>query len=292
MNYRSALDYVLSFSDYERHPGAGYAERWDLRRMEELLERLGAPHLKRRTVHVAGSKGKGSTAAMIASGTRAAGFKTGLYTSPHLHTMRERIKVSDLLITEDDFAKLVTRLKPAIERQNQGRYGELSTFEILTALGFSYFQQQGCDFQVLETGLGGRLDATNIVPHPDVCVLTSISLDHTTVLGDTLAQIATEKAGIIKPGCTVISSSQSPEAAAVIRSVCEQKEARLITIEREITWQKSDTSLAYQSLKVRGLHGKYLLKIPLLGEHTEEVLRKIGGYREDEIAAFKREGVI
>jgi len=270
MNYRSALDYVLSFSDYERHPGAGYAERWDLRRMEELLERLGTPHLRRQTVHIAGSKGKGSTAAMIAAGTEAAGFKTGLYTSPHLHTMRERIKVSDRLITEDEFARTVTQMKPAITEQNEGQYGELSTFEILTTLAFSYFEQKGCDFQVLETGLGGRLDATNVVLHPDVCVLTSISLDHTAVLGNTLAQIAAEKAGIIKPGCTVISSPQSLEAATVIRSVSEEKGARLITVGQEIIWRKTDAALNEQSLKVKGIKREYALRIPLLGEHQLE----------------------
>jgi len=270
MNYRSALDYVLSFSDYERYPGAGYAERWDLRRMEGLLERLGTPHLKRRTVHIAGSKGKGSTAAMIASGLEAAGFKTGLYTSPHLHTMRERIKVNNRLTTEDEFAQMVTRIKPTITEQNEGPYGELSTFEILTALAFSYFEQKSCDFQVLETGLGGQLDATNVVPHPDVCVLTSISLDHTAVLGNTLAQIATEKAGIIKPGCTVISSPQSLEAATVIRSVSEEKGARLVTVGQEITWRKTDAGLNEQSLKVKGIQGEYALQIPLMGEHQLE----------------------
>ncbi len=270
MNYRSALDYVLSFSDYERHPGAGYAERWDLRRMEELLERLGTPHLRRQTVHIAGSKGKGSTAAMIAAGTEAAGFKAGLYTSPHLHTMRERIKVSDRLITEDEFAQTVSRIKAAITEQNEGRYGELSTFEILTALAFSYFEQKGCDFQVLETGLGGRLDATNVVPHPDVCVLTSISLDHTAVLGDTLAQIAAEKAGIIKRGTIVISAPQSSEAEAVIRSIAEEKGARLIVVGQEVTWHKTDAGLSNQSLTVKGIQGEYALRIPLLGEHQLE----------------------
>ncbi|MFA4837297.1 MAG: bifunctional folylpolyglutamate synthase/dihydrofolate synthase, partial [Dehalococcoidia bacterium] len=130
MDYQSALDYVLSFSDYERWPGAGYAERWDLRRMEELLGRLGSPHLGRRTVHISGTKGKGSTSAMVASALTAAGFRTGLYTSPHLHTMRERINIDGEIITEAEFAAIVSGMKPAIEAQNKGRYGELSTFEI------------------------------------------------------------------------------------------------------------------------------------------------------------------
>ncbi|MDD5093540.1 MAG: bifunctional folylpolyglutamate synthase/dihydrofolate synthase [Dehalococcoidia bacterium] len=280
MDYRSALDYVLGFSDYERQPGAGYAERWDLRRMEEFLQRLGSPHLGRRTVHVAGTKGKGSTAVMIASALNASGLKAGLYTSPHLHTMRERIRVGKQFITEGEFTEAVSEMKPAIKEQNRSRFGELSTFEILTALAFCHFRKQSADIQVLEVGLGGRLDATNVVPHPDVCVITSISLDHTAVLGNTVAQIATEKAGIIKSGATVVSSRQTPEASEVIRSVCRAKGARLIMVGQEVTWvgiQDSGDSRGIetvlsrtQSFEVKGLKRNYRITIPLLGEHQME----------------------
>ncbi|MFA4837517.1 MAG: folylpolyglutamate synthase/dihydrofolate synthase family protein, partial [Dehalococcoidia bacterium] len=270
MDYQSALDYVLSFSDYERWPGAGYAERWDLRRMEELLRRLGSPHLGRRTVHISGTKGKGSTSAMVASALTAAGFRTGLYTSPHLHTIRERINIDGEIITEAEFAAIVSGMKPAIEAQNKGRYGELSTFEILTALCFSYFQKQSADFQVLEVGLGGRLDATNVVPHRDVSVITSISLDHTAVLGDTVAKIAFEKAGIIKPDTTVVISPQVPQASEVIRAVCARKGARLVAVGEDITWQSGAKNLETQSLSVKGLKGEYALTIPLLGKHQLE----------------------
>lgn len=269
MDYRKALDYVLSFADFERCPGAGYAERWDLDRMEELLERLGSPHKERKTVHIAGSKGKGSTAAMIASVLSTAGLKTGLYTSPHLHTMRERIRVDDQLITEQGFADIVSEMEPHIEVTNQNWEGTLSTFEILTALAFKHFQKSGAYFQVLETGLGGRLDATNVTI-PDVCVITSISLDHTAVLGDTIAAIATEKAGIIKPGVAVVSSPQVEEAAEVIKRECSEKGARLIKVGENITWQGQRSSLGKQSVEVRGLNGKYEFAIPLIGEHQIE----------------------
>ena len=269
MDYRKALDYVLSFADFERWPGAGYAERWDLRRMEELLVRLGSPHLSRRTIHIAGSKGKGSTAAMIASALSAAGFQTGLYTSPHLHTIRERIRVDDQLITEQEFADIVAEIKPNVEATNQGAYGELSTFEILTALAFCHFEKFGADFQVLETGLGGRLDATNVTL-PEVCVLTSISLDHTAVLGGTISEIAGEKAGIIKSGVTVISSPQVPEAEEVIRGVCVKEDARLVSVGKDVTWMGRGSTLGEQSFKVKGLKGEYELTIPLLGEHQLE----------------------
>ncbi|MBT4510826.1 MAG: bifunctional folylpolyglutamate synthase/dihydrofolate synthase [Chloroflexi bacterium] len=269
MYYQNALDYILSFADYERWPGAGYAERWDLRRMGELLERLGSPHLARKTVHIAGSKGKGSTAAMIASALSTAGFRTGLYTSPHLHTMRERIKVDDHLITEQEFADLVAELEPEVEEQNRGKYGALSTFEILTALAFLHFHKKGADFQVLETGLGGRLDATNVTI-PEVCILTSISLDHTAVLGDTISQIAAEKAGIIKSGVPVVSSPQVPEAAEVIGNVCSEKNSRLIMVGEDISWEGRESTLDKQSFEVNGLKGHYHLAIPLLGEHQLE----------------------
>ena len=270
MDYQSALRFVLSFSDYERWPGAGYAERWDLRRMEELLKRLGSPHLGRKTAHIAGSKGKGSTAAMIASGLSAAGLRTGFYTSPHLHTIRERMKINGRLITEEEFAAFVSDIRPAVEAQNKGAFGELSTFEILTALAFYYFRKLGAEAQVLETGLGGRLDATNVVPRPDVCVLTSISLDHTAVLGDTIEKIAGEKAGIIKPGVPVVSAPQFPGAMEVFRTVARARGADLIEVGRAVTWEGKGTDTVCQRLIVKGLKDIYELTIPLLGRHQLE----------------------
>ncbi len=290
MNYRQALDYVLSFADFERWPGAGYAERWDLRRMEEFLERLGSPHLNRRTIHIAGSKGKGSTAAMIAAALKTAGFRTGLYTSPHLHTMRERIKIDDELITEDEFARAVLEVKPHIEATNQGEYGELSTFEVLTGLAFYHFSRRGADFQVLETGLGGRLDATNVVPKPDVCVITSISLDHTAVLGDTLAEIAAEKAGIIKSEVTVVCAPQAAEAAGVIRRVCERNRAKLISVGEDIRWYAADSDLSGQSVKVAGSNGEYELRIPLLGGYQLE--NSAAAVAALEVAGIEKEPII
>jgi dihydrofolate synthase/folylpolyglutamate synthase len=271
MNYRAALGYILSFTDYEKLPGSAYAAaNFDLRRMEELLGRVGNPHLKARSVHVAGTKGKGSTAAMIASALSAAGYRSGLYTSPHLHTFRERIRIGGEIITEEEFSALVGRLKPEVEAVNlRGAYGELTTFEILTAIAFAYFGQQGVDFQVLEVGLGGRLDATNVVK-PEVSVITSISLDHAEVLGHSLAQIAKEKAGIIKPGSIVVSAPQQKEAEGVIEEVCSQRGARLIAVGRDLGWQKLAADIGGQSLRVKGEEASYDLTIPLLGDHQLE----------------------
>jgi dihydrofolate synthase/folylpolyglutamate synthase len=210
MNYQEALDYLLRFADYERLPRSGIV--WDLRRIERLLEKLGNPQYAARTVHVAGTKGKGSTAAMIESILHMAGYRTGLYTSPHLLSFTERIKANGKPITEADWAGLTALIRPEVEAVNaEGAFGELTTFEILTAMAFVYFRGIEADYQVIETGLGGRIDATNVV-RPEICVITSISYDHTDVLGDTLAKIAGEKAGIIKPGAVVISALQPPEA--------------------------------------------------------------------------------
>ncbi|MDR9459515.1 MAG: folylpolyglutamate synthase/dihydrofolate synthase family protein [Dehalococcoidia bacterium] len=271
MNYQAALNYILSFTDYEKVPAFLYrADNFDLRRVAELLDRLGNPHLTSPAIHVAGTKGKGSTAAMIASALSAAGYRTGLYTSPHLHTFRERITVDGEMITEEEFSALTEKLQPEIDEVNRRHdYGEITTFEILTALAFAFFMERRVDFQVLEVGLGGRLDATNVVM-PRIAVITSISLDHAEVLGDSLAEIAGEKAGIIKPGALVISAPQSKEVEAVIEEVCRSKGVPLITVGRDVTWRKVKSDLSGQFFEVKGREGNHKLIIPLLGEHQLE----------------------
>jgi len=268
MDYQAALDYILSFADYERIPRSGIV--WDIGRIERLLERLGNPQNAARAVHIAGTKGKGSTAAMVASILTRAGYRVGLYTSPHLLAFTERIQVNGRPIAEDDFARVAEIIKPEAEAVNRlGDMGELTTFELLTALAFTHFRDSGVDYQVLETGLGGRLDATNVVK-PEVCAITSISFDHMDVLGDTLARIATEKAGIIKPGSAVVCSPQFPEAMEVIEGTCREREARLIRVGTDVTWQGKAFSLEGQSFTVRGIKREYDLSIPLLGEHQLE----------------------
>ena len=267
-DYQAALDYVLSFADYERASRSAIV--FDLSRIEELLKRRGNPHQAARAVHIAGTKGKGSASAMVAAVLTASGYKTGLYTSPHLHTLRERIQVDSQPIAEEEFARVVEELKPEIEAiNNSGLLGELTTFEILTALAFAYFKEKKVDFQVLEVGLGGRLDATNVVK-PDVGIITSISFDHTEVLGNTLAQIAAEKAGIIKPQSPVVCAPQAPEALEVIEKICQERKARLIRVGREVTWQRNTFSFLGQSFQLKGIRGDYNLTIPLLGEHQLE----------------------
>ncbi len=268
--YQQALDYIYSFVDYEKEPRPRDATHYDLRRMDELLVRLGNPHLKARTVHIAGTKGKGSVAAMIASVLTNAGYSTGLYTSPHLVSFNERIRVDDRLISDEELVTLVDRLRPEVKAVNEkATYGRLTTFEVVTALGFAYFEMKRVDFQVIEVGLGGRLDATNVV-RPEVCVITSISFDHTEVLGKTLTEIATEKAGIIKPDSVVVSSPQADEAARVIESACLTSRAKLVRVGSDVTWQRLDFDSQQQSFRVKGRLGSYQLSIPLLGQHQLE----------------------
>jgi len=271
MNYAQAEAYVLSFTDYEKIPGIAYAAgNFDLRRMEELLHRVGDPHLGTRTIHIAGTKGKGSTAAMAAQILVTSGYKVGLYTSPHLFTLRERIRINNTMISEHEFTLMATEFEPLVEEVNKkARFGLLTTFEILTAIAFTYFKKHGVDIQVLEVGLGGRLDATNVA-RGDVCIITSLSLDHTSVLGDTIAKIAAEKAGIIKAGSIVVNFPQMKDAQGIIEKRCRENKARLIQLGKDITWTRSSTTMSGQSFTARSNSKIYNLQIPLIGDYQLE----------------------
>jgi dihydrofolate synthase/folylpolyglutamate synthase len=238
--------------------------------MEAFLERLGKPHLAAHTIHIAGTKGKGSTSALCDSVCHAAGYRTGFYSSPHLHSFCERIRRDTKPIAEAKFAGLVEQLWPQQQwvTENSG-LGPVSLFEFMTGMAFQCYSQDQVDFQAIEVGLGGRLDATNVV-RPDVCVITSISLDHTAILGDTIAQIAGEKAGIIKPGAPVVIAPQHPEARSVILSVCQQRDAYPIQVGVDVTWEGGPSDIEGQSLRVQGRLGTYDLRIPLLGAYQLE----------------------
>lgn len=222
LTYQGALDYLYSFIDYSVKRSYRYSpETFDLGRVRELLARLGDPQDAYASIHIAGTKGKGSVSAMIESCLRAAGLKTGLYTSPHLQRFTERIQVDGREIRPEDVVAMVERLRPQVEK-----VAGLTTYELITALGFLYFEAQDVDCAVIEVGLGGRLDATNVVM-PLVSVITSISYDHMHLLGDSLSDIAREKAGIIKPGVPVVASPQQYEVERVLQGVAEERNAEL-----------------------------------------------------------------
>jgi dihydrofolate synthase/folylpolyglutamate synthase len=271
MNFTEAEQYLLSFTDYEKVPGIAYtAANYDLRRMEQLLEPLGNPHLGTPTIHVAGTKGKGSTAAMIANILATAGYRTGLFTSPHLHTIRERARINNDFISEAEFAAMVTEIKPIVEKVNkENTFGQLTTFEVLTAAVFTFFKRNLVDFQVLEVGLGGRLDATNVA-HGDICIITSISLDHTEVLGNTLSKIAAEKAGIIKEDSLVINFPQAAEVTDIIQKACQQHGCHLLQLGSDIKWERTGGDIHRQFFKVNTPHSHYHLELPLTGDFQME----------------------
>ena len=267
MDYQQAVDYIESYTDYEKLPVPHDPANYDLRRVDELLSLLGNPHLKARPVHITGTNGKGSVAAMIASVLSASGYITGLYTSPHLHSWRERIRVDGELISEAEFTAVVERLKPEVEVVNQkATYGQLTTFELLTALAFAYFEAKAADFQVLEVGMGGKFDATSVIT-PEVSIITSVSLDHTEVLGNSLTKIASEKAAIIKPDGMVVTSPQPDEVIRVIEATCQSRRAKLVKVGSDVTWQSLAADLNGQRLQVKGRLGSYELFIPLIGQH-------------------------
>ena len=199
-------------------------------RFTELCRRLGNPQDRYAVLHVTGTKGKGSTTALAAGVLRAAGYRVGAYFSPYVYDPCERVQINGEMIPRPDFARLVTRIRPHIEELAQTEFGQTTEFEIKTALGFCWFAEQNVDYACIEVGLGGRLDATNIVK-PLVTVITNIGLDHTQILGDTHALIAAEKAGIIKPGIPCITAADHPDAFAVIRRIAQERNAPLTFVQ-------------------------------------------------------------
>jgi dihydrofolate synthase/folylpolyglutamate synthase len=229
MTYDEVRRWWFGRVDYERKaPRPGDLK---LDRMRELLHRLGDPHLDFKSVHVAGSKGKGSTCAMLESVLRHAGYRTGLFTSPHLTDARERIQVDNQPITPDELVAVAQVVRPvveAMEREDQSP----TFFEVTTALGFSHFARQKVEIAVVEVGLGGQFDATNVLT-PLVSVITSISLDHTAILGETVEKIAFEKAGIIKPGVPAISGVVALGPGGIIERVAAERDAPLLQSGRD-----------------------------------------------------------
>jgi len=259
--FNQALDYLYSFVDYSlKHSSELAKADFNLDRMFALMELLGNPQTKYPSIHVAGTKGKGSTSALCAAGLMAAGYKTGLYTSPHLLDYTERIQINGQPITHEQLVELVEEIKPHVTKIEK-----LTTFEITTALAFMAFGKYDVNAAVFEVGLGGRLDATNIVT-PKVSVITSLSYDHTAVLGNTLALIAGEKAGIIKEGVPVVSSPQKDEALLVLLRVASERNSNVTLVGKDVEFEWVEASLKGQKLRI----GNSEFIIPLLGKHQVE----------------------
>lgn len=230
--YQQALDFWHSRVNYEQRGMPADLRELKLDRMRTLLHLLGHPEQQLPIVHIAGSKGKGSVAAMLAAILQAAGLRTGLFTSPHLIRVEERVQIDGQPIAPDELTALMRKIEQVMPEVEAAHGSQPTFFEIVTALGFSHFTQQGVDAAVVEVGLGGRFDSTNVCD-PLVSVITSISFDHTQQLGNTLAAIAAEKAGIIKPGRPVISGVMEPEPARVIAAKAQECNAPLRVLGRD-----------------------------------------------------------
>ncbi len=251
MTYQETLTYIHAVQWAGHKPG--------LSRTQSLLAALGNPERKLKFVHIAGTNGKGSTSAMTASCLQAAGYKVGLYTSPYIHRFNERMQVNGAPIADDALVELVARIRPVADAMQDVP----TEFELITAIGMLYFYEQGCDIVVLEVGLGGALDSTNVIPCPEVAVITALGLDHTAQLGNTLAEVASAKAGIIKAGGAVVAYGDAPEADAVIASACAAQNAALTLVDWSALTIKEETltgtTFTYGSLTD--------LQIPLLGRY-------------------------
>lgn len=271
-NYTVALKYLNERMNVEKaRPARLSPDTFKLDRMAAILDVLGNPQNDVRCVHIAGSKGKGSTVEMVASCLTACGYATGVYTSPHLIDVRERIRINSEMISYSQFARQMQSVARAVEQVTPA-HGDATYFEVTTALALCHFAEQAVDVAAIEVGLGGRLDSTNLIT-PEVVGLGAIQLEHTQLLGDTLAQIAAEKAGIIKPGVTAITVPQAPEVLEVFRAVAAERGATL-----EVIGQTIDFSSRFVASPELGPHARISIRtsdnavfehiaVPLRGEH-------------------------
>jgi len=269
--YQAALKYLDERPNIERQrPDRVSADTFKLDRLRAILDKLDSPQRDLKFVHIAGSKGKGSTVEMLTSSLEACGYAVGVFTSPHLVCVRERIRLGRKPIPENAFSASMSRVRHATETVAR-KHGDATFFEMLTAAAFIFFAEQAVDLAILETGLGGRLDCTNVVM-PEVCGLTEIQLEHTSLLGDTIEQIAREKAGIMKPGVTAITAPQRPEVITVFRQVVEETGATLAVLGEDVEY-----SCRFESSHDRGPHARICvstersefehISVPLGGEH-------------------------
>lgn len=274
MNYEEAREYLDQVSKGGSVLG--------LDNMRELLKRLGNPQDSLKFVHISGTNGKGSVLAYLSTVFKEAGYRTGRYISPTLFSYREKIQVNEKFIGREDLSRLTEKVKAAAEEMQNCAAGDPTIFEIETALAFLYFVEQKCDIVILETGLGGALDATNVITTPVMEVIASISMDHMEFLGDTLGKIAYQKAGIIKPDTSVVSAMQQPEAMEVICNVCRERDCTFQAVDpeqiKDISYGYEGQSFSYknwENIKI-SLMGSYQIKNAVLALEAINALRKLG----------------
>ena len=264
MNYDEAIKYIKET--------AKFGSKYGLERTEKILEFLGNPHKHIKTIHVAGTNGKGSTTAMLTSILMDAGYNVGSYISPYIEEFEERIQINRNNIPKEELAEVVTEVSKAVSKVVDLGYINPTEFEIITCAGFLYFHKKNIDYAVIEVGLGGRLDSTNVIT-PILSIISSISLDHTQILGDTLDKIAYEKAGIIKGNVPVILFPQEKAAEDVIEKTCKEKNSKLIKVPRDISEYVAVTSNTLEGKEIKtqqiNLKNEYIdsYELSLLGKH-------------------------
>lgn len=236
MDYRESLEFLKHLTKFGFNMG--------LERIEELTRRCGLPQERLRFFHIGGTNGKGSVAAMVTAILEEAGYRVGLFTSPHLHSYTERMRINGRSIPEERLAKLLTWFRPLLEEMVAAGCEHPTEFEVLTAAALKYFADEGVELVVLEVGLGGAIDSTNVIPASLVSCITNVGMDHMEYLGNSIEAIARVKAGIIKKGGTVVTAARRPEALAVIEDVCREKGATLYVVGRDVTWQEKGVSLS------------------------------------------------
>ncbi|MBU1627904.1 bifunctional folylpolyglutamate synthase/dihydrofolate synthase [bacterium] len=300
-NIEEAVSFVYSFINYEKKTNFTYnTKSFDILKFEELLNGLGSPHQQYKTIHVVGTKGKGSTCAILSSLLTRAGFKTGSYTSPHLEKINERICIDGKPIEDDKFTSIVEILRNYIHSSNlEFSTNFRTTFELLTASAFIYFAQEKVDFAVIEAGLGGRLDTTNVI-NPEIVLITSISLDHTNILGDSLEKIAYEKGGVIKKNILVYSNNQTEIVQNILKDISNKRETDIHFLNtdcyiKNLVIEKKGISFDYED-------ADYILKklfLPLTGDFQGEnalmaikAFRYLHGNGDSKVSSSIRNGLL
>lgn len=260
MDFKEAMEFLTRLTKFGINLG--------LSRIEELLKRLDNPHRKLKIVHIGGTNGKGSTTAMLAAILQKAGYRTGSFTSPHLHSYTERYRINGTEINRERLAGLIEELRPHLENMVANGFEHPTEFEVGTALAFLYFHREMADFVLLEVGLGGAIDSTNVASSI-LTVITNVAMDHMDYLGQTVKEIARVKAGIIKPGVPVITAATG-EGLQVIVETCRQKNCPLSLVGRDVTWEHISHSLEGQRFTIRGSRAVYEdLALPLLGGYQQ-----------------------
>ena len=276
MNYDEAIAYIKNT--------AKFGSKLGLERTEKILELLGNPHKKIKCIHIAGTNGKGSITAMVTTILVESGYKVGSYISPFIEEFEERIQINNKNISKVDLSNIITEVSKAVGKVVELGYSNPTEFEIITCAGFLYFYNNNVDFAVVEVGLGGRLDSTNVIT-PILSIIASISLDHTLILGDTIEKIAFEKAGIVKPGIPVVVFPQQKQSEEVIDKICRKRKCKIIKVRRDsavylgkknlqhilISSEEKEThisnSLITQKIEIHTLIDNYIINLSLLGKH-------------------------